>query len=184
MYSPKKVHVPEEFHDAIKKLVTHDTSMKIKIDLRQEGNETLLLTPGQVFKIERAISSGKKTVLLRFSRKQLKANVGYEGGFLSMLASLAARFLPTLLGGLATGVIGGLTEKAISGSGLYLSKRGRGCAQVHLVEGDGLYLSPENGQGLHDGLYFKHGDDVYSGEGLLLGPNSPFKNIPILGLIL
>ena len=101
-----------------------------------------------------------------------------------MLASLAAKVLPTLLGGLATGLIAGGIEKAISGSGLFLSRRGRGCAEVHLVEGGGLYLTLENGEGLYDGLYFKHGEDVYSGQGILLGPNSPFKNIPILGLIL
>ena len=184
MYTPRKVHVPEEFHEKIKNLVTHDKPMKIKIGLLQEGNETLLLTPGQIIKIEKAISGSKKGILLYFTRKQVRANLTHEGGFLSMLASLAARFLPTLLGGLATGVIGGLAEKAISGSGLYLSKRGYGCAaQVHLVEGEGLYLTPAENEG-YEGLYVKHGDDVYSGAGLILGPNSPFKNIPILGLIL
>ena len=183
MYTPRKVHVPEEFHDKIKKLVNHDKPMNIKIGLLQEGDETLLLTPGQMIKIERAISSGKKTILLRFSRKQVRSNVKYEGGFLGMLASLAARVLPTLLGGLATGLISGGIEKAISGKGLYLGKRGHGCAQIHLVEGGGIYLTPERDEG-YEGLFVKHGDDVYSGNGLIFGPNSPFKNIPLLGLIL
>ena len=40
------------------------------------------------------------------------------------------------------------------------------------VYGDGLYLR-RAGSGL-----------IYNGEGLLLGPESPFKNIPILGLFL
>ena len=40
------------------------------------------------------------------------------------------------------------------------------------VYGDGLYLR-RAGSGL-----------IYNGEGLLLGPESPFKNIPILGLLL
>ena len=40
------------------------------------------------------------------------------------------------------------------------------------VRGDGLYLR-RTGSGL-----------IYRGEGLLLGKNSPFKNIPILGLVL
>ena len=66
----------------------------------------------------------------------------HEGGFLGTLLSIASKVLPTLLGGLATGVIGGLAEKAIKGSGLYLSKRGRGVSQIYLVEGGVLYLSP------------------------------------------
>ena len=182
MFTQRKVHVPEMFHEKIREQVTHDQPMSVKIGLLQEGDETLLLTPGQIVKIERAISSGKKSILLRFSRKQVRANIQHEGGFLSILASLAAKALPALLGGLATGVISGTVEKAISGSGLYLSKHGHGC-QIHLVDGGGLYLTPANYEG-YDGLYVKHGDEVYNGTGLILGPNSPFKNIPILGLIL
>ena len=61
----------------------------------------------------------------------------HDGGFLSAIMSVASKVLPTLLTGLASGVIGGLAEKAIgkSGSGLYLGKRGRGVSQIHLVEG-------------------------------------------------
>ena len=40
------------------------------------------------------------------------------------------------------------------------------------VQGDGLYLR-RRGSGI-----------VHRGEGLILGPNSPFKSIPILGWIL
>jgi len=35
-----------------------------------------------------------------------------------------------------------------------------------------------------DALYLKRERKLYDGSGLLLGPNSPFKNIPILGLLL
>ena len=71
------------------------------------------------------------------------------------------------------------------GSGLYLKKGGL----VSQVETDchGLYLKPYEGKGLKsygDGLYLKQGGKLYDGEGLLLGPNSPFANIPILGAIL
>ena len=101
-----------------------------------------------------------------------------------MLASLAARVLPSLLGGLVSGAV----EKAVSGSGLYLQKRrnGNNAARIQVVKGNGLYLTPHppvvvNGHG----LFLKGEDDrVYSGEGLILGANSPFKNIPLLGLIL
>ena len=38
--------------------------------------------------------------------------------------------------------------------------------------------------GVGDGLYLKRGGAVHNGEGLILGKNSPFKNVPILGWIL
>ena len=57
-------------------------------------------------------------------------NISYIGGFLGMFASLAAiplsaRVLPTILSGLATGLLSGGINKAITGSG---------------AVGDGLYL--------------------------------------------
>ena len=43
-------------------------------------------------------------------------NVSYTGGFCSMLASLAARALPTLFTGLTTGLLTGGISKAINGN--------------------------------------------------------------------
>ena len=107
----------------------------------------------------------------------------HEGGFLSAILSVASKVLPTLL----TGVIGGLAEKAISksGSGLYLGKRGRGVSEIHLVEGGGLYLSPlfHPEEEDYDGLWMKDGNHTY-GAGLILGKDSPFRNIPLLGWLL
>ena len=79
-------------------------------------------------------------------------------------------------------------DDEVSGSGLheiYLQKNGK-CYQINVIEGDGLYLSPRhNNVSLRgDGLYVKSGKNVYDGKGLLLGKESPFKNIPILGWIL
>ena len=71
------------------------------------------------------------------------------------------------------------------GSGHYLKKRGL-VSQVE-TDGQGFYLKPYKGEGLQsygDGLYLKQGGKLYDGKGLLLGPNSPFANIPILGAIL
>ena len=68
---------------------------------------------------------------------------------------------------------------------MYL-KKGSG---VHRTETDGqeLYLRPASGKGFEtigNGLYLmKHGG-LYDGRRLILGPNSSFKNIPILGMIL
>ena len=185
MYTAVKVHIPEELHGKLQSLVTRDKVMPIKIDLRAGGDDIVLFTPGQIIKMENARNIGKKSIIFRFSRKQVRANVKHEGGFLTGLMAMASKFLPTLLGGLASGVIGGLAEKAITkGSGLYLGKHGRGATKIHLIEGGGLYLSPLFHDENYDGLYMKHNDEVYKGSGLILGKDSPFRNIPILGWLL
>ena len=185
MYKAVKVHVPESVHEKLKNFIVLDKGMPVKIDL-QEGNDILLLTPGQIIKIQNARNLGKKSIILRFSRKQVRANVRHEGGFLSAIISVASTVLPTLLTGLASGLIGLLAEKAItkSGSGLFLGKRGRGISQIHLVEGGGLYLSPLfHPEGDYDGLWMTDGNHTY-GAGMILGKDSPFQNLPILGWLL
>ena len=57
----------------------------------------------------------KPTVSIKVSKKQVKANTEHHGGFLGTLLGLASKVLPTLLGGLATGLISGGIEKAVSG---------------------------------------------------------------------
>ena len=136
-----------------------------------------------MIKIERAIRAGKKVLTIRMSRKQVRANVKVEGGFLGALLSLAEKALPSLLGGLATGLVSGGVERAIKGNGLFLGKRGYGTAHVGFTEGNGLILTPVETE-KYNGLYLKHDGEVFEGEGLLLGPNSPFKNFPLLNLIL
>ena len=126
------------------------------------------------------------------SKKQLQHNIKVEGGFLGLLAGLAARVLPmiarTVLPALGVGALSGLASSGVQkamGSGLYLKKGGL-VSQVE-TDGYGLYLKPYKGRGLNsygDGLYLKQGGKIYDGKGLLLGPNSPFANIPILGAIL
>ena len=93
-------------------------------------------------------------------------------------------YLPAL----GVGALSGLASTGVSkalGNGLYLKKGGL-ISQVE-TDGEGLYLKPYKGKGLigyGDGLYLKQGGKIYDGKGLLLGPNSPFANIPILGAIL
>ena len=123
MYKPVKVHVPKKVHEKLKSLIVKDKVMPIKINL-QDGDDILLLTPGQIIKIRDAKIEGKQSIILRFSRKQVQANIKHEGGFLSAIMSVASKVLPTLLTGLASGLIGGLAEKAISKSrkGLFQCK--------------------------------------------------------------
>ena len=52
------------------------------------------------------------------------------------------------------------------------------------MKGDGLYLAPHPRLVEGDGLFLKYGEDINDGAGLLMGKNSPFKNIPVLGWLL
>ena len=55
------------------------------------------------------------------------------------------------------------------------------------TDGEGLYLRPANGKGseiVGNGLYLMNQGGLYDGRALILGPNSPFKNSPTLGIIL
>ena len=55
------------------------------------------------------------------------------------------------------------------------------------TDGKRVLLEPVSGNEftkLGNGLYLKDGGQMYEGSGLLLGENSPFKNIPILGMLL
>ena len=109
----------------------------------------------------------------------------YTGGFRGMLASLAARAipltaraLPTILSGLTTGLLSGSINKEIIGSGDYTN-------MINTIEyRNGLYLAPQSRFVEGDGLFLKHGNDISDGAGLLMGKNSLFKNIPILGWLL
>lgn len=87
---------------------------------------------------------------------------------------------------MGVGALSGLASTGVQkviGNGLYL-KKGDNVCRIE-TDGNGLYLSPSSTNskgGLKggDGLYLKRKD----GRGILLGPDSPFKNIPILGMLL
>ena len=166
------------------------TSIRLgKNDL--EGEHKLALTNSQFNKLNKA-KENNKGITIRMSSKQLKHNMKTEGGFLGLLAGLAARALPmiakTVLPALGVGALSGLASSGVQkvmGDGLYLKKGGI-ISQVE-TDGEGLYLKPYKGKALKsygEGLYLKQGGKLYDGKGLLLGPNSPFGNIPILGAIL
>ena len=197
MYTPVKVSVFTNQHDKLKNDIAQERATSIRLNLTAgttgDGGDaaevhTLLLTRGQLAKIERARLIGKRKATIRLSKRQMLANVKHQGGFLAMLGGLAAKALPTLLKGLAGGLVSGAVKKAVGGDGLYLHKSGH-CVKVEPVQGNGLYLTPHrSGSCLPgvdgDGLYLKRGSTIHDGSGLILGPNSPFKNIPILNLLL
>ena len=99
-----------------------------------------------------------------------------------MIGGLAAKALPSILGGL---VVSSAVKRVVGGNGLYLHKLGH-CVKIDPFRGNGPYLKPlKRLSGVHgDGLYLKRGSTIQDGSGLILGPNSSFKNIPILKLLL
>ena len=145
------------------------------------GEDVLALTNSQVNKITKAYEGGKG-VTIKMSKSQLAHNKKVEGGFLGMLASLAARALPmlakTVLPALGVGALTGLASSGVQkvmGQGLYLKKGGCVC-QVE-TDKKGLYLSPASGSGFSkvgDGLYLRRGGQLYDGKGLL-------SMIPVVG---
>ena len=145
------------------------------------GEDVLALTNSQVNKITKAYEGGKG-ITIKMSKSQLAHNKKVEGGFLGMLASLAARALPmlakTVLPALGVGALTGLASSGVqkvTGQGLYLKKGGCVC-QVE-TDKKGLYLSPASGSGFSkvgDGLYLRRGGQLYDGKGLL-------SMIPVVG---
>ena len=84
----------------------------------------MLLTPAQINRLDNAQVQGKR-IQISLNAKQVARNVSYIGGFIGILASLAARAvplivraLPTILSGLTTGLLSGGINKAISGKSL------------------------------------------------------------------
>ena len=177
MYVQYKVNVFENQVDTLKDAIRLKKGATLcfpKGGIR--GDHVLLLTPEQINRLDKAHVEGRR---MSMSVKQVAKNVSYTGVFLGMLASLAARAIP----GLKTGILSGGINKSISGDRLYLYKHDK-CYRVQKCKGDGLYLAPHLRFLEGDGLFLKHGNDISDGAGLLMGKNSPFKNIPVLGWLL
>ena len=64
MYTQRKVNVPERYYTRIKSAVTQDRPLPVKLDLTAEGNDIVLLTPGQLIKIDRAVRAQKKVLTI------------------------------------------------------------------------------------------------------------------------
>ena len=115
-------------------------------------------------------------------------NMKIEGRFLPILAGLIQFLTETVLPALGVGELSDLTNTGIQKlirNGLCLKKGDRAC---HIeIDGKGLYLGQTSGEGFEtvgNGLYLMKQGLLYGGRGLVLCPISPFKNIPILGMIL
>ena len=191
-YYEHRVSISNGQRDKIRKAIESKTGVTIKLansDLI--GDDLIALTKAQTLRLQKAYETGKG-ITIKMSKTQVRKNLQVEGGFLGMLAGLAARALPFLaksvLPALGIGALTGVANAGVSkalGNGLYL-KKGGNTMRVE-TDGKGLYLSPASGAGLKkygDGLYLSQDSGIVEGSGILLGPNSPLKNVPILGWLL
>jgi len=113
-----------------------------------------------------------------------------EGEILLLLASLASQAIAfltgTVLPALGVGALSGLASTGVQklvGNGLFIKKGG--CVCEIQTDGKWLLLEPVNRKAftkVGNGLYFKKEGQIYDSSSLLVGPNSPFKHIPILGI--
>src|SRR6188768_585040 len=199
-YTNIKVNISEGQKDKIKRALEagcDGVSIRLSHD-DLTGEHVLALTQAQINKMWKAYENGKG-VTIKMSKTQLIHNAKVEGGFigaiLPFLATAGKFLLSSVLPGLATGALAGVGSAAaskvidkISGSGVIYIRRGDRTAKI-VQQGEGLFLKPWFGSGLDgqgDGLYLKTGKGLFmkTGKGLILGPNSPFSNIPILGWLL
>ena len=153
----------------------------------QYGTDVSALTKSQVDELmeEREEKRGRT---IRMSKTQLAHNAKIEGGFLPAIAGLIPFLTGTLLPALGVGALSGLASWGVQkliANWVYLKKRDSMCR----IETDvkGLYLGPVSGkefENVGNGLYLMKQGGLYDDRGLSLGLNSPFKNIPILDMIL
>ena len=181
-YTDSKVNISEGQKQKLHSALQVGAPVSIRLAYEDlNGSDVLALTNSQVNKMRKAYE-GRKGVTIKMSKTQLSHNMKVEGGFIGMLASLAARTLPmlakTVLPALGVGALTGLASSGVQkvmGQGLYLKKGGCVC-QVE-TDKKGLYLSPASGSGFSkvgDGLYLRRGGQLYDGKGLL-------SMIPVVG---
>lgn len=187
-YTNVKVNISEGQKQKIKQAIQSGKAVSIHLSHTDlAGEDVLALTRAQLNKMAKAYQSGTG-VIIKMSKTQLEHNAKVQGGFIGALLPLLATAAKFILPSLATGALAAAGSKVvdkITGSGvMYLKKNGMACKVI--PAGQGLYLAPWNkGNSLAgSGLFMKTGSGYADGRGLLLGPNSPFQNIPILGMIL
>ena len=181
-YVNVKVNISDGQKEKIKKAAQSDTAVSIR--LSHEDDDKGLRERKRT---NNKIKKGSVSSQYESGRRILTRIIRCNGSSCTFLLKTALPALATgALSGLAsTGVSKALRSSLHSGAWLYI-KKGDYSAKV-MKAGQGLYLSPwKKGNSVNaSGLYMKTGKGTYSsGEGLILGPDSPFKNIPILGLIL
>ena len=194
LYIPHKLTIPSSQHKKLKRAIEKKTKQvtlhftKDDLQKNSSGDHELMLTSGQILKIKNAQNNGT-TCKIIMRKNQIDTNMGHEGGFLPILAGLAAKFLPTILGGIATGVLAGGVERMMrkKGNGFFLHKNNQWYKMSPVgKKADGLYLSPRPAfaGSYGNGLFVNRDKEITDGSGLIFGKDSPFKSIPLLNLLL
>ena len=174
LYKPTKVVVACAQRDRLKSQIELN-SLPIKINLKDiTPADTLLLTRGQISRLEKAKELGKrKYKTIRMSRKQIEKNRLYHGGFLNLLNKQEKDF-----GSNSTKLEPFIDEQD---DGIYLVKQGHSM-KVYPVQDNGLYLKEDStptDEFQEDGLYIIRGNVIENAANVVFD-----QNLPILGYIL
>ena len=174
LYKPTKVVVACAQRDRLKSQI-ESNSLPIKINLKDiTPADTLLLTRGQISRLEKAKELGKrKYKTIRMSRKQIEKNRLYHGGFLNLLNKQEEDF-----GSNSTKLEPFIDEQD---DGIYLVKQGHSM-KVYPVQDNGLYLKEDStptDEFQEDGVYIKRGNVIENASKIVFD-----QNLPILGYIL
>ena len=84
MYTPVKVSVASGQHEKLKAAIAEQKAVSIKINLRNvvgENPQVVLLTRGQIAKLEKAKTTRRSSKAIRLSRRQVQANVSHTFRF-------------------------------------------------------------------------------------------------------
>ena len=172
LYTPVEVTVADNQREKLRAQIDRKyLPVKIVVKGTAPPTHTLLLTRGQIAKIEKARELGRRRYkTIRMSRKQIEKNRNHQGGFLQLVNN--------------ENVSADDTTKSIDNgdNGLYLVKRGH-TMQIISIQENGLHLR-EHPLSLHetftDGLYQKHGNVIENADTVVLDE----KKLPILQWIL
>ena len=171
LYTPVQVKIADSQRERFMSQIDQKyVPVKIVVKDTATPKDTLLLTRGQIRKIEKAQELGKRRYkTIRMSRNQIEKNRKYQGGYLQLLNDVS---------------MNDSTNSSMDNvdNGLYLVKRGH-TMQIISIQEDGLYLQ-EHPLSLHetfpDGVYQKHDNVIENVDTVLLDE----KKLPILQWIL
>jgi len=192
-YTNVHVHISENQQHNLKHAV--DTKSPVSIRLGYEdlfGSDVLALTNSQLNTMIKALQNGKG-ITIKMSKCQVVHNMKTEGGFLLVLAGLAADALPLFgkdclakpnnWGTFRCRVgFGSKSNKQDNGKWVVFEKRLKH-RKSRNRRSRTVFETIQRFGAWHGWRWFvfETGGQVISGHGLLLGPNSPLKNIPVLG---
>ena len=80
-YSLTEVNIDDKHMERLKSAIENNKAAMIRIFLKEPRENTLLLTKGQILKIQQGQMLGKDSISIKLPMSQIKANIN-SGGFL------------------------------------------------------------------------------------------------------